>query len=239
MLHEIAITPDVFLPRGYDPPQLCDACTEGLHRAILEWCIVRDLRAGEWKQFLRERRDEMPFRTRALWKCLLKAGRLCQSRSILPVPPTADTDWCQEALQLHGTTPCLGILASSATKSAFQQDRIVASVQTRTSSDWWEDLESGHPDGSTTKRSFADYGSRIRPLLNAARSLMFVDAHLDPTRPGYSRFLDMIGPALDRPVPKPRIEIHRCCYEGSGQQRRIIDAREWERRFRRGNFSFR
>ena len=232
MLHEIAITPDVFLPQGYDPPELCDACTEGLHRAVLEWCLVRDLRAGAWKQHLRERMSEMPFRTRSFWKNLLKAGRLCQFQPTPARAPAGDVDWCAEALELHQTSPCLGILASSATKSAYQQDRIVASIETRASSAWWNDLESGHPDGPTTKRRLSDYQSRLRPLLRASRGLMFVDPHLDPSRPGYSSFLDMIDSALTRQAPKPSIQIHRCCYEGSGAQRQVIAHQEWERRFR-------
>lgn len=232
MLHEITITPDVFLPDGYNPPQLCEACTEGLHMALLEWCLVRDLRSGGWKRLLRERMNEMPFRTRALWKNLMRSGRVQSFASVLPTDPTDDLQWCAEALECHRVTPCMGILASATTKRSFQQDSIVTSIESRSSATWWQNLQAGHPEGPTTQRKLADYQSRLLPLLRAARSLMFIDPHLDPTKTNYANFLDMIRPALTRSAPKPKIEIHRCCSEGSGRDARVIDGREWERRFK-------
>ena len=236
MLHEISITPDVFLPQGYNPPQLCEACTEGLHMALLEWCLIRDLRAGGWKQLLRDRMNEMPFRTRALWKNLMRSGRLQSFASALPANPTDDLEWCAEALECHKGVPCMGILASATTKRSFQQDSIVASIENRSSATWWQNLEVGHPDGPTTQRKLADYQSRLLPLLRAARSLMFIDPHLDPhldpTKPHYANFIEMIRPALNRSAPKPKIEVHRCCTDGSGKDARVIDGTEWERRFK-------
>lgn len=199
--------------------------------ALLEWCLIRDLRDGGWKQLLREHMNEMPFRTRTLWKSLMRSGRLQSFASALSSNPTDDLQWCEEALEVHKGSPCLGILASAATKKTFQQESTVTSIENRSSSAWWKSLEAGHPGGPTTQRRLSDYQSRLLPLLNAARSLMFIDPHLDPAKQNYANFLELIRPALNRTTPKPKIEIHRCCSEGSGRDAKVIDGPEWERRF--------
>lgn len=232
MLHEIAITPDVFLKRGYATPELCDAHMQGLSLPLLEWCLIRNLRSGAWKKVIQDNRGEMSFYATQVWKGILKVGRLCTATGVGNVEPRDDQEWCQEAIDLHQSKPSLGILTTAATKRIYQQNREVAPVERRTSSAWWQSLEAGHPDGPTTGRRLVDYHARMLPILGYARSLIFIDPHLDPDRPGYASFLDLIEPAIRRPAPKPLIEVHRCCYEGSGPQRRIIQKEEWERRFR-------
>jgi hypothetical protein len=232
MLQEIAITPSAFDSTSYSSAEVCDAHFQGIRQALLEWTITRDLRQGEWRQSVESLAGSMSPRARELWKKLLKQQRLFGTGVCYPSAPVRDEDWCAEALASNGRQPLLGILSSDTTKAAFSKDALVASIPKRGSALWWKQLEAGHPEGHQSGRKLNDYKSRLDLIFRYSRSLMFLDPYLDPTRKGYTEFLDLIGTALHRAAGPPLIEIHRCCTEGSGPGMRIVPNDEWEERFR-------
>lgn len=232
MLQEIVITPSAFECTSYSSQDTCDAHFDGLRQALLEWTIVRDLRDGEWKEAVHGLSESMSSRSRELWKKILKQGRAFEFQSCGQTKPQTDAEWCAEAITSVQHKHLLGILTSETTKTNFAKDPLIASVQKRGSALWWKHLEAGHPDGHQSTRFKQDYISRLDLILRHANSLYFVDPHLDPQKKGYTEFLDIIQTALDRAVVPPMIQIHRCCYEGSGSNRNLVSNAEWESRFR-------
>ena len=232
MLQEIAITPGAFDSSSYSSTDTCDAHFEGLKQALLEWTIIRGLRDGGWKEAVWGLSGSMSPRAREILKKLHIQNRVFGHVRCLANPPASDSDWCLEAIESCKRLPLHGILTSESTKSAFAKDPLVASVAKRYSALWWNQLEDGHPGGHQSGRTLADYRSRLHLIFRHARSLIFLDPHLDPTRPGYAQFLDLIDEALTRAHTPPIIEIHRCCTEGSGREKRIVPNGEWEKRFR-------
>jgi hypothetical protein len=60
---------------------------------------------------------------------------------------------------------------------------------------------------------------------------MFIDPHLDPTRPSYSGFGKLLmAAARGRDCP-PKIELHRVCYVGHGPDRIVPSERDWSDKF--------
>jgi hypothetical protein len=78
----------------------------------------------------------------------------------------------------------------------------------------------------------ASYVSRLGNVLHFANHIIFADPHIDPERPGYAQFGDLLKATFRPKGPQPLIEIHRVCYTGSGTNREIVKRDEWERRFR-------
>jgi len=60
--------------------------------------------------------------------------------------------------------------------------------------------------------------------------LMFIDPHIDPTRPSYCEFIRLFQ-AIEKRDIQPLIEIHRRCCEESGPYKKNVPQEEWERRF--------
>jgi len=54
MLAEYAIVPDVFDPLCYSSSVVCSVHLQNLKPALLEEAMVRDLRGGEWRAFIKE-----------------------------------------------------------------------------------------------------------------------------------------------------------------------------------------
>jgi len=73
---------------------------------------------------------------------------------------------------------------------------------------------------------------------------MFIDPHFDPSKPRYHDFFSLLG-EINQLERKPLIEIHRCCYHGSGKKRQLIDGDEMKAIFQTtfkklmGDISFR
>jgi len=79
-------------------------------------------------------------------------------------------------------------------------------------------------------RTLAEYTRHLQPVLDCANSMMFIDAHLDPTQGRYRDFLSLLLATAGR-VTRPLIEAHRVCYIGSGPNRQFPTNDEWETRF--------
>ena len=82
------------------------------------------------------------------------------------------------------------------------------------------------------RRTTAGYQQALSVLLRGANHLVFMDPHLDPERNDYREFKNLLVMASRSDGVQPVIEIHRVCYEGLQDRRRVDDA-EWERRFRK------
>jgi len=231
LLADYAITPDVFDVTSYAHPDTCDAELRGIKDVLLTEGLVRDLRAGEWRRLFVN--DGRPWHRRG--KELLK--KLAQQNRLVPFQPTVrdsppdDPAWCQEALRTHRVVAFTGgVIVTEPVKAAFRAEPLVAPIDRLSSAPWW----AGRSPSVSLHRSMADYLEQLDPVLRCANSLMFIDPHLDPARPGYRDFVQLLA-AAGRRSPAPAIEIHRVCYEGSGPSRVFPmrdEAEYFERRFR-------
>lgn len=228
LLREYAITPDVFDQSCYPHQASCDAELRSLKEVMLTEGLVRDLRTGEWRRLFVN--DERPWHRRG--KELLK--KLAQQNRLMPFPPTLggapadDSQWCREALGTHRVLPFTGgVIVTESVKAAFQNEPLVARIDRLANAPWWATRSSS----VGLRRSMKEYLENLDPVLRCANSVMFIDPHLDPARPGYGEFAHLLE-AAGRRSPAPAIEIHRVCYEGSGPNRVFHTNNNFERRFR-------
>ncbi len=127
----------------------------------------------------------------------------------------------------HELQPLIGMLSCAAVKAEFPNP-LVADVAKRGGAAWWQQdvSRSSWPIPRTTEA----YQSLLGPLYRHANSIRFIDPHLDPTRPGYSKFGDLLLPLRQR-AEAPQVEIHRVCYIGSGTSKTILQDSEIRKRF--------
>ena len=102
-------------------------------------------------------------------------------------------------------------------------DRLGGSIQ------WW----ASRSPSITLDRSIKDYKEHLDLVLRYSKSLLFIDPHLDPRKPRYQQFRELLIHPGNR-KPSPLIEIHRVCYEGSGGKRKILNVGKLEDNFRYG-----
>jgi hypothetical protein len=231
LLAEYAITPDVFDVTSYAHEDACDAELRAIKDVLLTEGLVRNLRKGEWGQLFTNDGRQWHDRGKELLKKLVQQNRLVRYPGILDTAPDHDQAWCEEALGTHGFTPFTGgVIVSKRVKEAFSDEPLVARIDRLTSAKWWAERS----PSVSLRRNMEDYLYQLDPVLRCANSLMFIDPHLDPVRPGYRDFAQLLA-AAGRRSPAPAIEIHRVCYEGSGPSR-VFPMRDeagyFERRFR-------
>ena len=232
MLHEIAITPSVFRRDGYAHQDVCDAHMQGIWEHLTERLLVRNLREGGWFRYLTADKGEMPFQAQKLFKHLKATNRLVDAATELGKEPASQEDWCLEALESHKRISLTGILSCKAVKQSFRSEPLVASVENRSSSDWWNEcVVATGPDGPRVRRDTTSYIRNLSGILHHASHIMFLDPHLDPSRKDYKDFILILEEIARRQGPSPQIEVHRVCYVGSGPARQIIDSSEWKKRF--------
>ncbi|GIW53109.1 MAG: hypothetical protein KatS3mg082_2939 [Nitrospiraceae bacterium] len=231
LLRDYAITPDVFDETSYPHPAACDAELRNLKDVLLNEGLVRDLRQGEWSRVFAD--DARPWHRRAkeLLKKLVQQHRLVRFEAHLAGSPSDDVEWCREALGTHGVRPFTGgIIVTESVKAAFPSEALVARIDRLSGAQWWVTRASS----VTLRRDMREYRIQLDPVLRCANSLMFIDPHLDPAKPKYADFVQLLEAAGSR-SPAPLIEIHRACYEGSGPSRTFPmrdDPSYFERRFR-------
>lgn len=68
----------------------------------------------------------------------------------------------------------------------------------------------------------------LHRILAWAKSLMFIDPHLDPSAERYADFQKLVETAKKQ---RPLIEFHRVCYDGGGPNRTFPTRAEFENRF--------
>ncbi|MHA0320305.1 hypothetical protein ACXY7D_18620 [Sphingomonas melonis] len=226
MLEEYVITPDVFMSEAYLEPHTCGTNLRWLKDAILEDGLVRDLRDGGWSRFCTD--PSTPGRhqsTNEIIKKLRAGNRLRKSEPRLDHDPNSTQEWLAEGLESYAAEPATGIVTAHATAGPSSAKHM-ASIEKLTGANWWRARSCSRDLTRTT----GDYLSALRPILQQANSLMFIDPNLDPTAPNYHGFADLLQPLLHREV-KPLIEIHRSTALGDGPARKFPDRAEWRQRF--------
>lgn len=230
LLADYAITPDVFDVTSYSTDDECAARIETMREVILTSGLVRNLCDGAWQVAFESENRAWHRRGRELTKKLAKQGRLVLHPSALSDAPADDSGWCTEALATHELNPFAGgVIVTKAVKERFVDTALVFAIDRLGSAPWWD----GQNCSVRLARTLADYEKHLTLALRYSNSLMFIDPHLDPEKPGYQDFAALLQKAAGK-SPPPLIEIHRVCYEGSGPARQlplIGDSRHFKRRF--------
>jgi hypothetical protein len=169
-------------------------------------------------------------RGKELVKKLATQGRLVPSPASAAASPADDRAWCAEALATHRARALTGgVIVTERVKSAYQDEKIVARVDQLSATPWWTRRSPSVRLGRTLR----DYQAHLEPILRCANSVMFIDPHLDPDRPGYQGFAQLLASAGPR-VPAPSIEVHRACWQESSDKRFVPEFKDRiERAFRR------
>ncbi len=221
MICEYAIVPDVFDTAGYSSPEVCDLRLSILKDCLLTRGVVRNLWNGGWWRQIEEQSDRWHHRAKELLKKLKQQGRLCDAPACRPVLPQGAHDWCNEAVASHSMTLLHGVVADESTANAFKDNPIVASISRLGQAPWWQ----GGSNSMELQRTMDDYIRVLGPVLKHSNSLMFVDAHLDPTARQYAEF-ELLLRSCGTAGSKPFIEIHRSCSVGSGASQRILSEQQ-------------
>jgi hypothetical protein len=225
MLAEYALIPDIFDSTNYSSEEVRDLHVSQLTRVLLEEALVRDLRDGEWLAYISA--EDRPWHRRAkeLAKKLIKENRLRRVRARLSDRPLTNEDWCREALQSRDDVEGLkGILTTNRVAAQFKAEPLVASVEKLNAARWWQDRSCS----VRLERNTDAYLRCLGLVLKHARSLMFIDPHIDPEADRYGEFPRLLLAARRESV-QPKIEIHRVCYAGSGKKRDV--ATDWHEKF--------
>jgi len=225
MLAEYALVPDIFDSSCYSEPILCDTLLQELKEPLLQEALVRDLRDGAWSEYVQEQFCHRNLRAKEVIKKLIVQNRLRRSEPALANAPGDYEQWCREALCSDKEEPLTGVIASNVLAKEFGDVPRVASIEKLASAAWWQARSSS----IRVCRTIEDYLEHLELVLTQANSLMFIDAHLDPSKPQYQQFGRLLQ-AARRPGGPPLVEIHRVCY--SGPRRNRIPSEDWETCFR-------
>ena len=227
LLAEYAIIPDVFDVASYTNEEVCGLCLEMIREPMLTEGLVRDLRDGEWHRLFANDTRTWHRRGKELIKKLAKQGRLIQLPRALPGPPLDDHGWCAEALATHGVHAFTGgVIVTEPVKNTWPNEPLVARIDRLGNTQWW----AARSPSVTLMRTLADYEQHLDPVLRCSNSILFIDPHLDPAKDQYHEIGALLALSGGR-TPAPKIEIHRVCYEGSGQGRQIKDVGYFKPRF--------
>ena len=228
LLADYAITPDVFDIASYSSDEICGLHLRTIGQVIREEGLVRDLRAGEWRELFANRDRMWHVGAKEILKQLVVRCRLIEVPPARPAAPNQDPEWCAEALVAHQHHPMTGgVIVTEKIKERYRLKPLVEQIDELCKAWWWKQRS----PSVRLDRKFADYREQLCLVLHHANLLQFIDPHLNPRRTGYGEFAQLLAEAGTR-TPAPRIEIHRVCYEGSGPGRRIVPCREIRQMFR-------
>ncbi len=226
MLNEYALTPDIFCSGSFSADELGDVYLRHLKEPLLNEALVRDLREGRWKEYVKNLEPGLHPRGKELLRKLIKQNRLRSFPEVLHEEPEGHSHWCDEAIVSSESETLTGIIASKDLAEKYQEYELVGCIENLEKTPWWQKRS----PSIRLDRKIEDYVQILRPVLMQANSLMFIDRNLDPEKHSYERFLDLVAPIGER-IIKPFIEIHRVVYEGSGASREIFSIEHWEDRF--------
>lgn len=234
MLVEYALTPDIFDDSCYSNGVLCRAMLQNLKEPLLQEALVRDLRNGEWSNFIKENKL---FNLMA--KELLKKLQINNRLIMPPIETEIDkkphdyVEWCKEALASYGKKSLHGIIVSETIKKEkeFVNNKVLGSIEKLYNSEWWKKRSSS----IRVFRTIEDYIDKLTLVLSHANKLMFIDPNIDPEKGNYKDFYQLLIGAKRSDI-QPRIEIHRK-YEVIRRNGALLDEleskREWEKIFRK------
>ena len=226
LLAECALTPDVFDATSYSSDEVGSIRLQDLKEVLLSEGIVRDLRDGGWSQLFTNGGRPWHNRGKELLKKLAQQKRLRRFPPVGGAMPESDTDWCLEALASNGVLPLFGIVATPAVAAGFNAEPLVASIDRLPSAPWW----AARSQSVRLKRTISEYTRHLKPVLEYSNSMMFIDAHLDPTQGRYRDFLSLLLATAGR-ATRPLIEIHRVCYFDTRDKRDQRDDMGWRTMF--------
>lgn len=229
MLLDLALLPEIFENAAYSADTVCGHCLNVLKPVLINEAVVRDLRGGGWRKFLLGRTDLCHPATKEIVESLRLSGRLClfPKAEELRVEPVESSEWCYEALATHETSKLDAILCGNNTINEFGDEPLVQPLEKIHESAWYL----GRTCSARLRRQSEDYLENLRVTLKWCNSAMFIDPHLDPSRPGYAEFYQLIEVARTREVA-PIIELHRCSYDGTGPNRRMLSYGDVESMFK-------
>ncbi len=198
-----------------------------MKNTLLEGALTHDLRSGEFATATLVKSDLHP-KGKELIKKMIQKRRLFPVNPALAATPDTPTDWVEEAIESHKVAPVHGIVACATAKHAFNSNKLVADVANCTSAIWWVEVVARQ--SWNTARNVLGYARLLEPVLRHANSLVIIDPHFDPSVPRY-QVLDQLLRPLSSRAEKPKIELHRVCYDGSGPNRTILSNKTIEDRF--------
>jgi hypothetical protein len=227
LLSEYAITPDVFDVNSYPHEEAGTARLEHIKDAFLEDAVLRNLRNGEWMRVFANPERFWHHRGMELLKKMSKQNRIRLSEAACQNSPVSDSDWCREAIASHKVDPLVGVIATARVMDEIGADPCLGRIDRLGSSPCWV----CRSQSVRLRRCLSDYEAQLQLIMRTANSIMFIDPHLDPTRPHYADVLPLLLLGQGR-NPTLSIEIHRVIYFGTGPNRKLIAPAEWEHRFR-------
>ena len=226
LLADYDITPDVFDVTSYSNDEACAARLETIREPMLTKSLVRDLRNGRWSSLFISGGRAWHRRGQELVKKLATQGRLIRHEPALPDSPCDDQSWCAEALETHDACPFSGgVIVTESVKEVYADKPLVSRIDRLSGAQWW----ATRSPSVRLKRTLPDYLNHLDLVLRYSNSILFIDPHLDPAKPGYRDFGKLLA-RLGKRKPAPTIELHRVCYEGSGRRRQF--PMDFEHRFR-------
>lgn len=227
MLGEVAITPDVFMEHSYSTPGTSGLHLQVLKEPLLREALVRNLHGGDWVNAVRDAKERLVPRGKELLKKLASQNRLRLANAISPDLPSDDLAWCEEALASNRVDPLSIVITSRNTKNSHTTEQLAVCIEDLLGSLWW----ASRSPSLRLRRATADYQQHLGRILQSAKSLMFLDPHLDPSRRNYGEFFELLRCCERKDIP-PLVELHRVCYVGHGATRQIYSNSELEDMFR-------
>jgi hypothetical protein len=230
LLSEYALTPGIFFKSNFVSERFADSSFEHLHDLLLDDGIVRNLWGGRWyNETLIESGCDLHLCGQKLLKVLKTQKRLLDSPPAGSKQPVSDEEWCEESLLSHNYSKLAGIVTTIKTaKKHSRAHQLVTPIDQMTKSLWWEQRRKSK--GSVcVKRTTDSYLQQLKPFLESANSLMFIDANLDPKRPSYAEFHKLLEPLCNR-RSQPLVEIHRTIYERN-PNKVYLSIEDWRLRF--------
>jgi hypothetical protein len=216
MLSEVALGPEVFRIDEYGGPDepLAEVCLAQF-RALLDDCVARDLRSGDWHTHVVGQQN-LHRKGKELLVKLKQQKRLLPFAPVLQSTPATDRDWENEAVSSHGQIPLTGmIFGAEAKRLRFATDSLVSCPQKLGTAPFW----TSRACSRRINRRVQDYQSLLDLVLRHATWIAFIDPHLDLSDARYRDFHELLRPLAGR-APMPLIEIHRVAWIGDGRDRR-------------------
>ena len=232
MIYEFALTPGVFDPSLCGNRDQWELQLRYLAKGLMIDSLVADLRDGRWSQFVQEGqvRGNLHVKAKELLRKLRGANRLRLRTLCGTAQCLLDQEWLEEAVNSHQQEEFQGIITSETTCRGRTHRDCVQSIERIHLSPWWQ----GRQHSKLLMRYSGDYIETLRPILRQANSLMFIDRFIDPNEPRYQTIPHMMAIAVGRATsrPYPRMEIHRACYDGTGERRTFPNQADLIQRFR-------
>jgi hypothetical protein len=240
MLHEFALSPDIFFPSAFgvrnENGEFIPAENHGhlalsmLWKGVIQFGVVRNLADGEWGNFLDLRQHELHVRSRETLKKLKIEGRIVDSAAQNGNSHSDEQSWLNEALASHIANPRItqffgtDEFCSSINAADFQQlPKGVSKIPFCTPF-------SGRGCSIKVSRSIASYVSTLMPLFKYSRSLMFIDPYLNLEAHNYQGFVQLLK-AVAATNPIAEIELHRQITPSKGEVMKT--SRDWHDSFDR------